>query len=298
MEKFWQKFSKVTIAMCLIMSLCISFIGGHRTHADSGYDTSYDSGSYSSSSDWDSSSSSDWSSSSSNYSYHSSGGGSGDGSAFAGVVIWIIIIIIIIIISSKRKNIEQTLPKLQSNAEAIRKNKEVLTGFDENQFLQAGYNIYLDVQNAWMNFELDKVHNKITDELFNQYEAQLSSMEIKGEQNVMNGFVLRDNAIRNCVVENDNLEVTTRYIVEFYDYIINKESGEVLRGTKSRKVRLTYDITFIMKANGEKITHCPNCGAPVEVNASGVCPYCSSKIVGENTEWVMSKKISISQNIV
>ena len=37
---------------------------------------------------------------------------------------------------------------------------------------------------------------------------------------------------------------------------------------------------------------------PVEVNASGVCPYCNSKIVGENTEWVMSKKISISQNIV
>ena len=56
-----------------------------------------------------------------------------------------------------------------------------------------------------------------------------------------------------------------------------------------------YDFTFVMKNTDEKIDHCPNCGAPVEVNASGVCPYCNSKIVGENTEWVMSKKVCTRQ---
>ena len=292
MKKILRIFSKIAIALCLIICLSVSFTGGHRTHADSGYDTSYDSGG--SSSDWSSSSSSDWSYSSSSYGSSSSSGGS----SFVGFIIWIIIIIIIIYIQNQKKNTASSNTKLQSNQEAINKIKEMLPSFDESKFLQDGYNIYLDVQKAWMNFELDKVHNKITDELFNQYESQLSSMEIKGEQNVMNGFVLKDKAIRNCVVQNDNLEVTTRYIVEFYDYIINKESGSVLRGTKSRKVRMTYDITFVMKANEEKIKNCPNCGAPVEVNSSGVCPYCNSKIVGENTEWVMSKKISISQTLV
>ena len=40
---------------------------------------------------------------------------------------------------------------------------------------------------------------------------------------------------------------------------------------------------------------CPNCGAPIEVNSAGVCEYCGSKVVGENTNWVMSKKEKISQ---
>ena len=45
----------------------------------------------------------------------------------------------------------------------------------------------------------------------------------------------------------------------------------------------------------DKDYKCPNCGAPVEVNSVGVCPYCNSKIIGENTEWVMSKKVSLHQ---
>lgn len=295
MKKYLKIFSKIALTFCLMVCMCVSISGGHRTHADSGYDTSYSSSSSSSSSDWGSSSSSSWSSS--DYSYSSGSGGGG--SSVVGVIIWIIIILIIIYFKSRSGSgsgsTTPSIAKLQSNQEAIRKIKEVIPGFDENKFMEDGYNIYLAVQDAWMNFDLEKVHNSITDELFNQYESQLSSMEIKGEQNIMNGFKLRDKAIRNCVVQNDNLEVTTRYIVEFYDYIVNKETGAVLRGTKSRKVRQTYDITFVMKANEEKLDKCPNCGAPVEVNASGVCPYCGSKIVGENTEWVMSKKLSVSQ---
>ena len=212
-----------------------------------------------------------------------------------GFVIWIIIIVLIIYFQSKKNQTGTSVTKLQSNAAAVAKIKELLPDFDEKQFLQDGYAIYLDVQSAWMNFDLEKVKNKITDELFNQYESQLSSMEIKGEQNIMTDFALKDSAISNCVKQNDNIEVTAKYIVEFYDYIVEKESGKVLRGSKTNKVRMHYDLTFIMSASQTKIDHCPNCGAEVEVNSSGICEYCGSKIVGENASWVMSKKICTKQ---
>jgi hypothetical protein len=111
----------------------------------------------------------------------------------------------------------------------------------------------------------------------------------------MNGFNLKDCAITNYINQNDNLEVETKYVIEFYDYIIDKASGRVLRGSKSSKLRMYYNFTFIMKNTDQKLDKCPNCGAPVEVNASGVCSYCNSKIVGENTSWVMSKKVCTRQ---
>ena len=292
MKKHLKTFAKIFITMCLTICLFLT-INGSKSHADAGYHSSYSGGSSSSSShsSYSSGSSHSYSSGSSSSSSSSSGGGS-----LAGFVVWIIIIVIIIVLTSKKgTTTAPPLGKLQSNAVAIAKLKELIPGFDDKKFLQDGYQMFLDVEDAWMNFNLDKVHNIITDEMFNMYESQLSSMEIKGEQNIMNGFVLRDCAISNCTDQNDNVEVTAKYIIEFYDYIIEKESGKVLRGSKTNKLRMYYDFTFIMKNTDEKIDKCPNCGAPVEVNASGVCPYCNSKIVGENTSWVMSKKVCTRQ---
>ena len=281
---------------CYINDVLFMLFYGNKSQADAGYHSSYSGGSSSSSHSSSSYSGSSSRSYSSGSSYSSSSSSGSKGSAFAGVIIWIVIIIIIIYFSSRRAS-PYTIPdiKLQSNPAAIAKLKELIPGFDDKQFLQDGYKIFLDVEDAWMNFELDKVKDVITDEMFNMYESQLSSMEIKGEQNIMNGFNLKDCAISNCEYQNDNIEVTTKYIIEFYDYIIEKESGKVLRGSRTSKLRMYYDFTFVMKNTDEKIDHCPNCGAPVEVNASGVCPYCNSKIVGENTEWVMSKKVCTRQ---
>ena len=299
MKKYVGIFAKVILAISMVFCLLFVF-NGNKSNADAGYHSSYSGGSSHSSShsSYSSSSSSrSRSSSGSSSSYSSSGSGSSSGvGALTGLVVWITIIIIIIIITSKKSGSSYSAPvKLQSNVAAIAKLKELVPGFDENKFLQDGYKIFLDVEDAWMNFELDKVHNVITDEMFNMYESQLSSMEIKGEQNIMNGFNLKDCAISNCVEQNDNVEVTTKYIIEFYDYIIEKETGKVLRGSKVNKLRMYYDFTFVMKNTDEKIDKCPNCGAPVEVNASGMCPYCNSKIVGENTSWVMSKKVCTRQ---
>ena len=72
-----------------------------------------------------------------------------------------------------------------------------------------------------MNFELDKVRDVMTDEMFNMYESQLTSMEMKGEQNIMKDFRLLNSAITNASLQNNMMQVTTRYVIEFYDYIIN-----------------------------------------------------------------------------
>lgn len=295
MKKYMKIIAKVMVVISMMFCLCF-VMNGNRSQADAGYHSSYSGGSSHSSSSHSSSSSRSYSSSSgSSYHSSSSSGGSSVGS-FAGFVIWLVIVLVIIILTSSKKR-TYTIPdtKLQSNAEAIAKLKELIPGFDEKEFLQTGYQMFLDVEDAWMNFELDKVHNIITDEMFNMYESQLSSMEIKGEQNIMNGFNLKDCAITNYINQNDNLEVETKYVIEFYDYIIDKASGRVLRGSKSSKLRMYYNFTFIMKNTEQKIDKCPNCGAPVEVNASGVCAYCNSKIVGENTSWVMSKKVCTRQ---
>jgi len=35
--------------------------------------------------------------------------------------------------------------------------------------------------------------------------------------------------------------------------------------------------------------HCPNCGAPLDVDLSGVCSYCKAPIMSGAYDWVLSR---------
>ncbi len=286
-KAFCKKFSKIMIVIALLLSLCI-VVNDNKSNADAGYHSSYSGGSSSSRSSR---------SSSSSYRSSSRSSGSSSGSGIEALIFLIVWIIIFVVITKSKKNNNTNIsaPKVISNANAIKRIKEYLPNFNESQFLQQGYKIFLDVEDAWMNFNLEKVRNSITDEMFNMYESQLTSMEVKGEQNIMSDFVLKDCGIIDAIKQNDNIEIKTRYIIEFYDYIIDKSTNKVLRGNKLRKLRMYYDMTFIMSSTQQKIDKCPNCGAPIEVNSAGVCEYCGSKVVGENANWVMSKKVCVRQ---
>lgn len=288
------------LATLILIFIAVFISYQDKTHADAGYHSSYSGGSSSHSSSHSSRRSSSSSRRSSSSGSYSSGTPiSGLASAFIAFVFCAIILMMFIMIISNNKNKGRyNLANgiaLTNNGQAINEIKKHLPSFDENQFLSNGFNIYVRIEEAWMNFELDKVRDIITDEMFNMYESQLTSMEMKGEQNIMKDFKLLNSSIADASVQNGMLQVTTRYAIEFYDYIIKKDTKQVVRGNSNRKIRMIYEMTFIEKLEKTKLDKCPNCGAKVDINSAGVCEYCNSKLVDDNTEWVMSKKVSLYQ---
>lgn len=218
------------------------------------------------------------------------------------VIIIILIVIFIELASKKSKgqnkiynNTSKNNIVVANNNAAINEIKKYIPNFNTSQFLSNGYNIFVRIEEAWMNFDLEKVRDCITDEMFNMYESQLTSMEMKGEQNIMKDFKLLNSAITEAKKQNNMLEVKTRYVIEFYDYIVNKDTKKVVRGNSNRKIKMVYEFTFIADVESTKLDKCPNCGAPIDINSAGVCKYCNSKIVDDSKNWVMSKKISLLQ---
>ena len=47
----------------------------------------------------------------------------------------------------------------------------------------------------------------------------------------------------------------------------------------------------------KKVENCPNCGAPVDINASATCPYCNSTLVKVSSDYVLSKKECIGKKM-
>lgn len=294
MSKKKKTITFVIMFIVIIGIVCFA-LSPLNINADSGFDSSYDSGgSFDSGSSFDSSSES-----------------SGDGSVFdliflvfrLFILLWdinpllaiIVFAVLIFLIIRFFKNIPTSTNSLSMTITSNRITEEQLSKYIPNikleEFLVDRYNDYLDIQNAWMEFDYDNLRKKLTDELYNQYEMQLDTLKIKNQKNVMKDFVLKDSAITNIEEDNNKLTLTMEMIVEFYDYIT--ENDKVVRGNSARKITQHYEMTFVCSKKFSKV--CPNCGAKLENAASNKCEFCGSIVTELSDEWVLSKKESKRQ---
>lgn len=287
------------VIFIILLLLCL-FFPIHRLSADSGWDGGYDSGG---SSDWGSSSS-DWGSSSSDWDssdWSSSGGSYSSGSLDPFMVMAIIAFIVIIFAITNKPNSGSnrlmvpgaSLGKI--NPYDIDKLKKFLPDFDEEKFKEKTYELYKEIQVAWMNFDNDSIRKCVTDELYNTYSAQLATLKVKNQKNIMKDFQLLDSKIIGMETKEKLVSLTIKMKIECYDYIVDKEE-KTLRGNDKQKVIYEYAMTF-NKGVSDKPNKCPNCNAPLDQVNSSKCPYCDSNIINESYDWVLAKKQVLSQTI-
>ena len=169
----------------------------------------------------------------------------------------------------------------------------ILLDIDSEQFKLKAFEIYKEIQIAWMNFDYDTLRKYTTDELYNLYHSQLIALKAKKQQNIMSNFTFKSGKIIHVEKTTNNIIVKVQMLVECYDYVVN-ESKKVIRGTDKRKNIYHYEMTFIKGLN-IKNNKCPNCNASLEKVNSSVCPYCDSTIINDNHDYVLSKKQMLNQ---
>lgn len=164
---------------------------------------------------------------------------------------------------------------------------------NDRRLLEEAYNIFIGVQNAWMNFDYNKLRELVTDDLYNMYYNQLQTLSIKGEKNIMENFDLKDSYIYSKSF-NKEKNITYYYIrikVSFFDYIVDSNNN-VVRGKKDILVNMEYELTFIK--NESNIDKCPVCSAKIE-NGVTICPYCRSHLQGVSSKMKLSSKKGLRQ---
>ena len=210
-----KKAKSFRIVLISILLLACLFLPLYQLKADSGFDGSYDSGSSTSSSSSSSSSSSDFS---------SSGSLSGRGTTISDEDIPYIIAALFIasisgfFIAKKLSNLIDKLsetavwvwpsekPDPLANVPLYNKEElvKVLPDFVETEFLDKAYKIYKDVQIAWMNADMDAMKSLVTDAMYNMYSAQIKTLLLKQEKNIMKDFLFLSSYIDGMNIDEDS----------------------------------------------------------------------------------------------
>ena len=144
-----KKVKFILLGLCTLLVGSLFLFNMDGIKADSGWDVDFDTGgsSWGGSSDWGSS---DW-----DHDYsHSSSGVSGSGSSFA-IVFTIIVIVIIIYAASKTNgtSVSRYIPNYTYSPIDEEYIKKYIDDFNKQKFLDDAYQMYLDTQKAWSNFD-------------------------------------------------------------------------------------------------------------------------------------------------
>ena len=259
--------------------------------SDSGFDTSYG-GSSSSSHSSSSHSSSSHSSSSRSRSSSSSSGSSVPGDPVETVIAVIFIIFILIGIfliwpSSGSAKSNPVINDIYFDMD-IHKLQNILPNETLDSLKEMAVNKFVEIQNAWMDFDYDTLKKCCTDELYNSYYEQLEVLKAKKQKNIMSDFKTIKICITDVVESEKFINVQVFLKIAFYDYIVN-DKGEVLHGSKDTKIMNHYKLNFL-RAKDVSVKNCSSCGAEITNPAAKVCPYCRSKIVFPPSQFVLSKK--------
>ena len=281
-------FSKIVLSIIIVLLVIVPV---RVVIADSGFDYDYDSGS---SSDYDSGNSYSSSDYSSNR-YSSESSSMSDEELLFFLVLFIIVFVIATLKKVKNsKNLSKPIVK-KKNMITDEDIKKIDPELDTEAIVSKTFDLYKKLQNAWSTFDEATMRTLLSDELYNTYRMQLSTLKVSGQRNVMENIIKRNGYVESLKKEGNILTAGVVLSVTMRDYIINKY-GATVRGNRDT-TEVTYYITIDkVSDNVKRVTNCPNCGGALGDEASQRCKFCGSNLVLASKDFIISKKENIGQN--
>lgn len=239
--------------------------------------------------------------------------GSRSGGSVGFEVVFIIIIVIVIIVIAGRKS-KSAAPSVSAGAQPtsqmdLRPIEEYVAEHDEGfsvmQIENKVSNLYVQFQNTWAAKDISPMAPYFTDELYTQFDRQLSEIRAKHETPHIERIGVLGATIRGYQIRDgrDHLIIDLR--TRITTYTTDDATGNIVRGDPKLEKFMRYEWD-LCRTSGRKtgaaaqmqVVNCPNCGAPVSINMTAKCPYCDSVITVKEHDWLICNIKGISQKTV
>lgn len=183
---------------------------------------------------------------------------------------------------------------LQPNFPAVRAAFEQNNpSFDWADFQARARMIFNELQEAWSSLKWERARPFETDNIFQMHRYWIEAYKRQGLRNALDQCQILAMQPTKIKVDAFYNSITLRIFARGYDYTVD-QSGKVVAGSNKNLREWSEYWTFVRYSKAKPAAaradlNCPNCGAPLKVNAVGICEFCGGKITSGEFDWVLSK---------
>jgi ribosomal protein L37E/uncharacterized Zn finger protein (UPF0148 family) len=153
--------------------------------------------------------------------------------------------------------------------------------------------VYAELNKAWSTNELAGARPYVSDALYDYLQYWVDTYKRQQLRNQLTD--MRITRAQLAKVERDKYydSVTLRLWGTGIDYVLDTQTGRVLRGSKHIERPYSEYWTMIRSAGKhgkpQVAAVCNNCGAPLHINQAGECEHCGAHVTAGEFDWVLSK---------
>ena len=174
--------------------------------------------------------------------------------------------------------------------------------FNQQIFLDRAQAAFFALQKAWMDRNLEPARVYMSDGIYHRWKNQIDAMIAAHKKNMLDNLVIGGVQIAKVQTDPNFDSITVRIDASAADYEVDDTTAnKVIYGSRQNQPFTEY-WTFIRSGSartkageGAEVTQCPNCGAPLSINESGVCSYCKATVTSGQFGWVLDNITQASE---
>ena len=162
--------------------------------------------------------------------------------------------------------------------------------FSESKFITYVNNVFIQIYTALMTKEIENIKHFVTDDVYEQLKQKVDILNQKGLIQMYDELNVAKTDILHYQIEDNQMIIQVMILSRYLDYFVDLDGNYVSGNRDSRVSRNNY-LTFMKKIDFQTVgpvNKCPGCGASIDVNASGICPYCGTVYNQEDKNWILS----------
>lgn len=167
--------------------------------------------------------------------------------------------------------------------------------FTEATFITKADHIYMMILDAVMEKNLDEVKHYLNENVYNMLNNMVSDYERRNVIRIFDETNVKTSSIESYNVDENSINIFVNLTSRYMDYFIDND-GNYISGVNDHRIEKNHRLVFTKKLDTKVLNEarrCPTCGHSLDINASGVCPYCKQIIDMSNYDYILTEIDSI-----
>lgn len=162
--------------------------------------------------------------------------------------------------------------------------------YNEAIFLSKVDHIFIMILDSIMENNMINVKHYLSEDVYNKFDQIVKDYSSKGLTRLFDEMNVKSTSINNFDVKDNLLNVNVTITSRYMDYFLDS-NGEYVSGVNDHRIELTHNIVFSKRLDAKGLKEsrdCPGCGNSLDINATGVCPYCGMVIDMSKFDYIIT----------
>lgn len=169
--------------------------------------------------------------------------------------------------------------------------KKLDSTFTESMFKTKVDNIFVLMMSAIMFKDMSRVYSSLNEDMRNQIQNRINELLNNNEIQMYDELNVKHTEIGNVQILEDRYVIEVILTSRYMDYKLDNTTKKFKSGNNSSRIEKRNRLLFEEKRDHKSLgiaTKCPNCGANIDYNYSGVCEYCKAQMPKEDYDWILT----------